>query len=83
MRGEIMEKPNKGFDGSRGWMGNIHIAGEKVSCKDLIDTVLTTQFQHHYPLVRGNYENEVMECLNWLDVAPIAPVRYAPYLQKP
>lgn len=82
MRGEVFDKADKGYDGSRGWMRNMHMAGQPVGTKELVNTLMVSRFQHHYPLVAGNFENEVMECLNWLDITPIEPVPYKPYLQN-
>jgi L-fucose isomerase-like protein len=83
LTGDFFDKPhNKGFDGSRGWMNNLRLAGKPVDARDLMNTVLTARYQHHYPIVAGNYQNEVMEAMAWLGIAPLEPVAYEPYLQN-
>ena len=81
--GELFDKPhNRGFDGSRGWMRNPCIAGKPADARDVMNTLLTARFQHHYPIIAGDYRNEVMEAMNWLGIQPIEPVKYEPYLQN-
>ena len=83
LTGDFYDKPhNRGFDGSRGWMGNIRLAGKPVDARDLTNTLLTARFQHHYPVIAGNYQNELMEVMSWLGIAPVEPIKYEPYLQK-
>jgi L-fucose isomerase-like protein len=83
LNGEFFNKRhNRGFDGSRGWMHNLRLAGKPVTASDLMNTVLTSRYQHHYPVIAGNYYNEVMEALSWLGITPIEVVRYEPYLQN-
>ena len=79
--GSIVEKADDGFDGSRGWMGNIRMAEQPVDARTLVNTLLTTRFQHHYPLVEGNWTDEMMELSAWLGLEPIKPIAYKPYLQ--
>jgi L-fucose isomerase-like protein len=83
LAGEFFDKPgNKGFDGSRGWMNNLRLAGKPVDARDVMNTVLTARFQHHYPVIAGNYQNEVLEAMAWLGIAPVEPVGYEPFLQN-
>ena len=73
---------NKGFDGSRGWMKDVRLAGKPVNCPDLMNTILNARFPHHYAIISGNYENEVMEAMAWLGIAPVEAIGYKPYLQN-
>ena len=82
MTGEFFDKPgNRGFDGSRGWMKDISIAGKPAGAADMMNTLLVNRLQHHYAIIPGNYQNEVMEVMAWLDIAPVELVRHEPYLQ--
>lgn len=81
--GEFIDKKDRGFDGSRGWIGNLKIDGEKVSLKDFVNTLMVQGFQHHYPIVSGNVEKELMEVMSWLDIKPLPIVKYRDYLQNP
>jgi len=81
--GEFFDKPdNRGFDGSRGWMQKLRLAGKPVDCQDLMNTILTARFPHHYGIISGNYENEVMEAMAWLGITTVETVKYEPYLQN-
>jgi len=83
LTGEFFDKPhNRGFDGSRGWMRELCLAGKPVDAGDLMNTILTARYQHHYPIIAGNYQNEVMEAMAWLDIMPVEPVKYELYLQN-
>ena len=82
MGGTLFDKADKGFSGSRGWLGNMRIAGQAADMREVVNTLLVSRFQHHYPLVAGNYEDAVMEALAWLDILPVEPVPYKPYLQN-
>jgi hypothetical protein len=80
--GRLLEKADLGYDGSRGWMGDIRIAGESAGVDVLVNTLLVSRFQHHYPLVAGSYEDEVLECMAWLGIEPLKPVPYKDYMQN-
>jgi len=83
LTGEFFDKPrNRGFDGSRGWMNKLCLAGKPSSALDLMNTLFIARLQHHYAIIPGNYQNEVMEALAWLDIAPIEMIKHEPYLQK-
>lgn len=79
--GNVVEKADTGFDGSRGWMGQLRMAGERVDAKTLVNTLMNAKFQHHYPLVKGSWNDELMEAAAWLGARPIRPDAYQPYLQ--
>jgi len=82
LTGEFFSKTqNRGFDGSRGWMNKLCLAGKSVDVRDLMNTILTAKYQHHYPVIAGNYANEVLEAMSWLGIAPVEPVKYETYLQ--
>ena len=68
------------YDGSMGWMTELELNGEKVSALDVANTIVTTGFQHHFPLVKGNFAAEVSELARWLDVKQLRTVRYRHYL---
>ena len=76
------KKSDRGFDGSRGWMNNLCLAGKPVDARDLMNTILTARYQHHYPVISGDYRNEVMEIMAWLDILPVEKIPYELYLQN-
>ena len=79
--GEFVKKADKGYHGSRGWLGNLETDGRKLPMKELINTVMVQGFQHHYPIVEGNVEAELFEIMAWLNVQPLQWVPYRSYLQ--
>jgi hypothetical protein len=81
MSGEIKEPEKKSHDGSRGWFGNLKLNEEPISVRDLMNTIIVRKFQHHYPLVKGDYTNELLEFAAWLDIKPLQKVVYKDYLQ--
>ena len=70
------------FDGSRGWMSNFRLADEPSSLRDVVNTLMVQRFQHHYPVVAGDWHDELMECAAWLDVKPLERVPYKRYMQN-
>lgn len=81
MGGEFMLPDKFSFHGSRGWCGNLTLNGEKIGAKDLLNTILVTRFQHHFPVVIGDYTDEIKEFAAWAGLTPIKKVPYADYLQ--
>lgn len=79
--GEFVEKADRSFDGSRGWIGNITVDSEKLPVRDLVSSVVSQGYQHHYPIVEGAVENELREVMAWLDILPMEFLSYRPYLQ--
>ena len=79
--GNFLDKQNHGYDGSRGWLGNLTMDNEPISSLNLISTIMAYGFQHHYPIVAGCIEDEVRELAAWLDIQPVQCVPYRRYLQ--
>ena len=82
LEGNLKEGPNCGFHGSRGWFGDFKMAGQPVTLEDLVNTLMVQRFQHHYPVAFGHLENEIMECAEWLQIKPMAPIPYRKYFQN-
>ncbi len=83
LTGDFMEREERGFDGSRGWLGNLKLNGRPVSLKDLVNTIMVQGYQHHYPIVSGNVEPFVQEVMAWLSIKPLGLIPYRDYLQLP
>lgn len=66
-------------DGSRGWIGNLMLNGEKVDVRTLVNTIMTHGFHHHYPLVYGAFTAEMLELGYWLDIRPLDRIQYKDY----
>jgi len=80
--GDFIDYEKKSFFGSRGWMGNLKLNGENISVRDFVNTVLVQRFQHHYPIISGNYSNEVMEAAAWLGMDFVNKVKYQEFMQN-
>jgi hypothetical protein len=77
--GEIdNQKPS--YMGSRGWYRNIKIGAEPASVPDLVQTLMQSGYQHHYPLAYGSLMPAAMEMAAWLGIAPIQKQLYTDYL---
>ena len=76
MGGDFVDE-KKSHDGSRGWMGNLSFNGERISLRDLLSTILTNGFHHHYPLVKGDVTAQLKELCYWLDLGLLPKVPYA------
>jgi L-fucose isomerase-like protein len=73
------DKPS--YYGSRGWLGDLSFATEKINALDFANTVLASGFSHHYPLVWGSYEPVLMEISAWLCMQPMEKSGYKDWLQ--
>jgi len=79
--GHFIEQDKPSFCGSRGWLGNLSIAGEKLGARDFISTILDKGLSHHYPVAQGDVQNELMETACWLNMKVIEKTTYKPYLK--
>ena len=68
------------YVGSRGWFRSLHLNGESIEVRDLVQTLMGSYFQHHYPVVYGGYVSACLELATWLGVSPIAQVPYKPFV---
>jgi len=76
-----MDTQKESPSGSRGWVNNLRIARKDVTVRDFVNTILVKGFQHHYPMVAGDYTREMMEAAAWLCLQVMEPVAYEDYLQ--
>ena len=81
MGGRFQEPGKPSFHGSRGWCGHLTFNGEAIGAKDLLNTILCTGFQHHFPVMIGDYTDEIKEFAAWLGLKPLEKIPYADYLQ--
>ena len=80
--GDFINYEKKSFAGSRGWLGNLKFDGEKISVRDFVNTILVRRFQHHYPIVPGDFGKEVKELAAWLNMDIVGKVPYEDYMQN-
>ena len=77
---EIFEHTNKGYDGTRGWFKNIYLNREKISSRDLINTLNMMGHEHHYAVSQGNLSKELLELASWNDLKLVKKIKMADYL---
>jgi L-fucose isomerase-like protein len=81
LSGEIAED-KRGYSGSSGWVGNIHLNGEPTDLRDLMNTISVMRVNHHYPAALGELTNELNEFAAWMGMGVIDKVPYRPYMQN-
>ncbi|MFB0920257.1 MAG: hypothetical protein QMB62_05180 [Oscillospiraceae bacterium] len=81
--GSIIDTDKPSFCGSRGWVGKLEINRKPVSAIDFLNTVLVSRFQHHFPIVRGDFSKEVLEAMAWLKLKKVEISPYQDYLENP
>ena len=77
---EIFEHTNKGYDGTRGWFKNIYLNREKISSRDLINTLNIMGHEHHYAVSQGNLSKELLELASWNDLKLVKKIKMVDYL---
>ena len=68
------------YVGSRGWFTEMHLNSEPIGVRDLVQTIMDSGFQHHYPVVYGDYVNASLELGTWLGVSPILQSPYKSFV---
>jgi L-fucose isomerase-like protein len=81
--GRIIDTEKPSFYGSRGWVGELAINREHVSALDFLNTVLVQRFQHHFPIVRGDFSKDVLEAIAWMGLKKVEITPYQDYLENP
>ncbi len=72
----------KSFLGCGGWIGDLRLNRQSIKALDFVNTVLVRKFQHHYPVVYGDYTKEISEIASWLGLKFIKKVEYQDYFQN-
>jgi len=53
------QKPS--YTGSSAWIRDMSMCKIPLDCLDLVQTIMESGYQHHYPLAYGSYENAALE----------------------
>jgi len=67
------------YVGSRGWLKSLRLNTEPVKTADLVQTLMASGYQHHYPLAYGDLSEAGLELSTWLGMTPIPVERYSAY----
>ena len=78
--GDFVEKADRSFDGSRGWIGNLKMDHKPLAVRDLVETVMSFGLQHHYAVCAGKTEDALREAAAWLSVNTVPVIPYSPYM---
>jgi len=73
------KKPS--YMGSRGWLKDLHLNNQTISTSDLVQTLMVSGYQHHYPFSYGNLANAGLELCGWLGIQPVSKEVYTPYVR--
>jgi hypothetical protein len=79
--GGKIDNQKPGYSGSRGWLRDLQLNGTPVGTTDLVQTLMVSGYQHHYPLVYPDITAVGLETCQWLGVEPIAIEPYTPYVK--
>jgi L-fucose isomerase-like protein len=60
------KKPS--YVGSSAWMRDFHMDGKPAGCLDIVQTIMESGYQHHYPLVYGSYEKAAHDLARLLEI---------------
>lgn len=83
LTGEFIDDESKpDYFGSRGWFGKVKYFGEEINALDLMNTLLVRKLEHHFPVVKGIWDSEVIEVMNWFGLAGVKKVPYKDYYQN-
>jgi hypothetical protein len=77
-----IDNQKSSYVGSRGWYRNIRVGAESASVPEVVQTLMKSGFQHHYPLAYGNLMPAAMEMAAWLGIEPIQKQTYTDYLVR-
>lgn len=80
LEGEI-DNQKSSYIGSRGWLTDLHLNTEKITIPELIQTIMVSGFQHHYPFAYGVLGEAGLDFCSWLGIEPIKKAPYTNYLK--
>lgn len=80
--GSFLDGKKASYCGSRGWLGDLRLNREPISAIDFFNTIMVRGFQHHFPIVMGDYSEEVCEVMAWLGLKAVRKAAYENYLQR-
>ncbi len=80
---DVVEGPTRGYDGSRGWLANLHINEEPSDVPDLIETISYHGLPHHYPVALGDWGDVFRELAAWAGIEVLKKAPYRDYLVSP
>jgi L-fucose isomerase-like protein len=78
--GRFVDDGKKTYNGSRGWVKDLKLYREPVKVIDLMNTVMTRAWAHHFPMVMRDVSAYLEELAWWLDLKRVKKEEYRDYL---
>ncbi len=76
----VFDNKKPSYKGSRGWLKSLQLNREPISAPDLVETLMSSGYQHHYPVAYGGLGAGALELAAWLGIRPIQAQAYQPWL---
>ncbi len=76
----VFDNRKPSYKGSRGWLKSLQMNGKAISTPDLLETLMASGYQHHYPVVYGDLGAGALELAAWLKIRPIQVQENRPWL---
>ena len=80
-QGNVMEG-KESYYGASGWINDLNMKGQSLNIPDLINTIMVNHVDHHYPMVYGEVENELVEFAGWKNIAIAERIPYQVFMQR-
>ena len=77
----MIDNSKPSYMGSRGWLTDLRLNGQGINIADLVQTIMISGFQHHYPLAYGSLGDAGLELCGWLGLEPLERQTYTPYVR--
>lgn len=71
LTGRVLDRDIPSYDGSRGWVGELHMYGKAIGAVDFINTAVVQGIQHHYPIILKDVSPYIEEFAFWLDLKKV------------
>jgi hypothetical protein len=72
----VIDNTKPSYNGSRGWLKELQLNGNHVTVPELVQTLMVSGYQHHYPFAYGDLVDAATELCCWVGIAPIATEKY-------
>ncbi len=79
--GGKIDNTKPSYRGSRGWFKDLTLNGSAISTADLVETIMASGYQHHYPFAYGNLVSAGLELCAWLDIHPLQVETYSEHVR--
>ena len=80
MTADVVAQAPSGFDGCRGWLAHMAVAGEAAHVRDVVATIMAHGIEHHFVLIPGDHSAAAMEFAAWTGMALLTLRRFRDHL---